>query len=145
MMIKELTPLKALKEIGVWGYFDNQGKRVSCEKHNKEEFAIVKAALKRIPKLEKEIEDTHEAYTMAIEKHIEDKNEYIKWAQEGGYNQKELKAFKIIKEKMIDVAMLCCSDVLSEYNEWARKYLTLLPPEKRELTQAEYELLKEVL
>jgi hypothetical protein len=53
--------------------------------------------------------------------------------------QKKLKAFEIIKEKEVDVRGINVSSAANEYNNWFSKRL------KNDLTQEEYDLLKEVL
>lgn len=98
-------------------------------------YKIIEKALKRIPKLEKEIEDTHKSYSMAVEKHIEDENEYIKWVQEGGYDQKKLKALEIIKE------IVPIEENAFEYDIGSDTYYFLDIP----ITKDKYDLLKEVL
>ena len=51
--------------------------------------------------------------------------------------EKQLKALEIIKEKSVDVPLLVNCSILEFYNLFARS--------KKELTQEEYVLLKEVL
>ena len=52
--------------------------------------------------------------------------------------KKKLKAFEIIKNKMVDVGKLFyCYESLEEYNKWVS--------EKDKLTQEEFDLLKEEL
>lgn len=97
---------------------------------------IIENALKRIPELEKEIADTHEAYTMAIEKHIKDENEYIQWVQEGGYDKKEVEAFQVIKEELkIDLF----------YDDKNNEYWIKTPHYVRTISKDKYDILKKVL
>ena len=127
-MSKELTPLEALKELKSLEIWTKKGRKT---------FDIIETALKRIPELEKDIEDTHKAYTMAIEKHIKDENEYIEWVQQGGYDKKKLKAFEILIEKRVNVDLLMILEDVNIYNGFACN-----TGEYRKLTQEEFNLLK---
>ena len=93
-----------------------------------EDYHIIETALKRIPILEKEIEDTHEAYNMAIEKHIKDENEYIEWVQEGGYDKSKVEVLEIIRDNF---------DLWIETKYKATLQFLLI----RSLTQGDYEKL----
>jgi len=121
-MTKELTPLEALK---------NLAKMFSCETPFWDSnMQIIESALKKLEKWENlKISEEEAHWLMTLISNPEGQLD-------------KLKALEIIKKKMVDISMFYCTDVLSEYNDWARKHLTLLPPEKRELTKEEYNLLK---
>ena len=119
-MSKELSPLEALKRLK---------HKLSSTKANGywEELDIIETALKRIPELVRESN---------------------KLFDENKTNEKKLKALEIIKVKMVDTSLLMqvftneehIPEPLFYYNNHVDNYR----PHKH-LTQAEYELLKEVL
>lgn len=104
----------------------------------REKLTIIENALKRIPELEKEIEDTHEAYTMAIEKHIKDENEYVEWVQQGGYDKTKVQAFDIIRDKDVNPVDIRCCSTVEGYNNVKEKG-------NASLTEEEFLVLKMVL
>lgn len=111
----------------------------------KERLSIIENTLKRIPELEKEIADTHEAYTMAIEKHIKDENDYIEWVQEGGYDKTKVQAFDIIKRNPVMIICeiyKCAIELKMSYEEYCDYFSK---DEKSIKSKEEYDLLKEAL
>lgn len=115
-MNKKLSPLEALKRI----------RQETCpatynQDFDKEECCdIIETALKRLEQLEEE----KQSFDRVIEKKI--------------------KAFEIIKEKRVDIVPLLEYHNAEEYNKWVwtRSHYTYPPSE---ITQEEYDLLKEVL
>ncbi len=145
-MSKELEALRNLTQMA----YNYAGFDEKLTKNVRGYFEIIEIALKRIPELEKEIEDTHIAYTMAIEKHIKDENEYIQWVQEGGYDKTRVQALEIIVEKRVNIGSFikCCSNISYEeykkqWGNWKKDILYNLS--KEPLTQEEFDLLKKVL
>ena len=55
-----------------------------------------------------------------------------------GIIEKDLKAFEIIKEKLVNLFIVAYTDTKEAYNDMVSEHY-------RELTQDEYELLKEIL
>lgn len=121
-MNKELTPLEAFyklkSQIDEDTYFQYD---------NKELLYNIKTALKEYGTLK-------EYYNVVVSNREFDKE----------YFYKCVKALEIIKNKRVDIATLldCCN--VEEYNRWVdvRSHYTYRP---FELTQEEYDLLKEVL
>ena len=133
-MNKELKAVEDLRNCYTPIY---NGKAVSFTKEFFDtKLDIIETALKRIPELEKEIEDTHKAYSMAIEKHIKDENEYIKWVQKGGYDKKKLEALEILKSKKYGIGKLYINTHEQRVSNCIEFY---------DITDEEFDLIKEVL
>ena len=66
------------------------------------------------------------------------------WVEDITTIEKELKALEIIKNKGVDIATLMAQNTLYSYNAWANCHPNNIYGRKQ-LTQEEYELLKEVL
>lgn len=109
-MNKELTPLKAFEEIKKY--------LVKLQFHFlEEELGIIETALK-----------DYAGFQIVFK--LSNRNEGQKVSQ-------KLRAFKIIKEKEIDVPLLKESDNVEDYNYWCR--------EGSQLELVQYNLLKEML
>lgn len=106
-MSKELSPLKALKDLCE-----------NCHKHIQSQPSKGYLPFKECPY-----------------RHIS--NDYC---EEYEAVEKSLKALEIIKEKQVNVGALSVFDTLEQYNHFCKMFENLI-----ELTQQEYDLLKEVL
>lgn len=119
-MNKEMTPLQALKKIKQARYFVDFELDAKVSEDYKKELDIIETALKDYEKKTK------------LAKEYKDVNNVAK----------RLKALEIIKEKRVFIEELISSDNVDEYNDYVDEQGRY---DEDKLTQAEFDLLKEVL
>lgn len=124
-MSKELTPLEALDFIKTSPYRNWKGKVNTINFNFETEIKIIETALKRLETLEEDFMSLTETNMELV--------------QEQARNQKKLKALEIINNKEVAVFFLNKSKDVNDYNNTLKTYGT-----NQELTQEEYDLLKEV-
>ena len=146
-MSKELTPLEALNEIkNIKTLSVPERKVVTFQEKYKEELDIIETALKEYEKLKKEVNEISDfglkAYRVELEKQINSNKKYRTTNKRLRVkNQKLYEILRIIKEKHVDcfklIAIFRTSNNIEHYNQnYGSNW---------QLTQEEYDLLKEVL
>lgn len=125
--IKSLEALERLKMFPIY----QETKRMPQQFRDKEsvnnDLSIIEKELKRLAKIDCLFEE------IGI-----DENDLCVWFELQKQDGKELKALEITKEKLVNLFHLAYTDTKEAYND-------LVSEHYRELTQEEYDLLKEVL
>lgn len=123
--IKSFKIIKEMYEYFVKKYRDLEPKLMICEK---EDLDNVEKALKEYNQLNIDYEELNDIHNKLVKHRNKERDDVVK----------KLKALEIMKEKKVNLFALSCSNNKETYND-------LIAGPKRELTEQEFDLLKEIL